>query len=442
MTDSYPGNYKDLVIEEVCWDRVRERVLSINSSLAEAIDDISPGKEYTFFIAKYPYGSRIVDRGKFYLPLIDGNLVYVNDERVSKEVSKKIGHSPIPLCLVLSQTNETFVETSHRAVPLNFFVPGDLFGVFEIINLITQVFSEPMWSVTAGARTTFLLPRVNDTIGHNRMRKELNISVVPPKSLFEHFRVFTEIARATKSDWRNEILIFTNKWFENGNQKSAKLYKFLLTLCWKQLQLFRDTVESSLRWSSFAEEMGNRNIKPRLYLVDVVKYLISIAHGATLAFIPTTDCSALPVDLIQKVYTDIYGLKVYLPTTMQPSKFVRHGKPVYFSLSFPTILESSPHVRNAPSIMEDTREIKRLIQILTEAIIKQDNVSRDDSISSTEYDFFHTEIDHLSEIKPSRMITTQDERFLAFADRFDKRIPCENSPFFRGCIRISQKNIR
>ncbi len=201
-----------------------------------------------------------------------------------------------------------------------------------------------------------------------------------------------------------------------------------------------DINPSNLRWATFAEEIGNRNMKPRPYLVDMVRHLTYISHGATVAFAPAINTSAIPLELIQKAYVEVYGLKNYLPTVMQPTKFNKRH-PVYCSLSMPTILESSPHVRNAPSIMDDARDIKRLTQIFTEAVIKYHNITKDDPIASTQYDFFHTEEDTYSEVINSTKIIEDDKRFSKFSEVFNDRKACSNSPFFRGCIRISQHKL-
>ncbi len=433
-------SYKDLDIEQVTWASIRERVLRLNPNLAEVIDEINPSKKHPFFIASYPYGAKIVDSGCFYLPLKQGDLVSSLDSKIPESIATRVCYADIPLCLTLSNSNEVFVETEQRVVPLNFFHPGDLFGVFEVMNQITKIHSKPAWSITAGARTTFLLPRISDAMGHNRMRKEFHISAEPPKNLFAHYDIFRQIAANAKNNtWKNEILIFPKEWFEDDGHMSTKLYKFLLTLCWQQLQLFRDTIESNLRWSSFAEEMGSRNMKPRPYLVDMVKHLISITYGGTVAFIPTTDSSALPVDIVQPAYTNIYKLENYLPTIIQPIKFNSHTQPVYCSLSLSTVLDSSSYYRNAPSIIEDARDLRNLMRIFVEAIYRRHIISKDDPIICTDYDFFHTEEDMNFQINEGRKIVAQDKRFYAFSDRFKDKVPCENSTFFRGCIRIKRK---
>ena len=197
-------------------------------------------------------------------------------------------------------------------------------------------------------------------------------------------------------------------------------------------------MESNLLWASFTEEIGNRNMKPRPYLIDMVRYLTSIYQGSNVAFTPAIDFSALPTDIIQKNYIDVYGLKNYFPTLIQPIKFMPEKQPVYCSLSMPTILESSPHMRNAPSIMSSTRDLKRLTQIFTEAVLKNHHLEQNDPIMSCQYEFFHTEEDPYAELRPSAQIIEEDQRFSVFSKATSSRIACSNAPFFRGCIRIRE----
>jgi hypothetical protein len=385
-----------------------------------------------------------VNKGNFYLPCKNGRLVHINDKIVPDSLRNKINYTSIPLCLVLSRSNEVYVETSERVIPLNYFLPGNLFGVFESINFMTGNNNQTaLWSVSAGARSTFLLPRISDTIGHNKMRKKLGISAKAPTSLFEHQKIFTQIVsrhnETTTNDdiWENEILILPADLFSSSKSDTLELYKFMISICWQQSQLFQDSIEFNLRWSSFAEEIGNRNLKPRVYTVAMVKFLYSISTGSNLAFIPNTNLDALPADIIGRVYAEIYGLKQYFPTIMVPCKFSLQNSPVYCSLSLPTILESSPYVKNQPSIMEDTREIRKLMRISAHSMIKNSSNLKK-SGGDILYDFFHTEEDAYQELHNSAELIQEDPRFSLLSHKYKDRIPCDNAPFFRGCIRIKE----
>ena len=437
------SGFNELNVEEVSWDAIRETVLSKNPDLAKAIDPLNT-KKMPFYKARYRYGCEIVDKGTFYLPCKNGRLVSINDKTVPDTLRNKVNYSSIPLCLVLSRSNEVYVETSERVIPLNYFLPGDLFGVFESMNFMTGNNSQTaLWSVSSGARSTFLLPRISDTIGHNKMRKKLGLVAKAPTSLFEHQKVFTQIVSRYNQDtaedalWENEILILPKDLFSSTKSDTLELYKFMISICWQQSQLFQDSIEFNLRWSSFSEELGNRNLKPRVHIVAMVKFLYSIGAGSNLAFIPNSNLDALPADIIERVYTEIYGLKHYFPTIMVPCKFNSKTSPVYSSLALPTVLESSPYVKNQPSIMEDTREIRKLLRISAQSMIRN-NPHLQKNGTDLIYDFFHPEEDTLNEVRRSADIVKEDSRFALLSSQYKDRVPCDNAPFFRGCIRIQE----
>jgi hypothetical protein len=292
--------------EETCWEDMRDEVYKLNPELAKICDEISPGKEHTLLKIKYPYGATIVDKGEFHLPSTAGELISLQDDRVPSIIKKKLDYCAIPLSLLLHNDAEVFVEAHNRITSLNFLKPGNLFGVFESINYLTDTSSDPTWSVTAGGRSVFMIPRITDKIGHNRIRKEFGIRTNdPPSDLPSQWEVFKGIYERSGGIkcWHNTVLVFTKSWFDNSNHTSwLKFQKYLFTLCWSQLQLFKDATEFSLLWSLFGDEISNRSLKPRPYLVDTLKHLVSIANGAGVAFKPAVTESALPVSLIQNAY--------------------------------------------------------------------------------------------------------------------------------------------
>jgi hypothetical protein len=429
-----------LDFQEVFWEDVRDEVYKLNPELAKICDQISPGKEHSLLKIRYPYGATIVDKGEFHLPSQEGSLLSLKDERVPEFIKKKLNCCSIPLSLILHNDAEVFVEAHNRIISLNFLKAGDLFGVFESVNYLTDTPSGSTWSVSAGGRSVFMIPRITDKIGHNRIRKEFGIRTNdPPSDLPGQWEVFKGIYESSGgvNSWCNTILVFTDSWFSNNNVSEwLNFQKYLFTLCWSQQQLFRDAAEFSLLWSLFGDEISNRSLKPRPYLVDTLKHLVSIANGAGVAFKPALTETALPVSLIQDAYVNCYNLKAYIPTLMQPCKLTGEDKQVYYSLTLPTVLESTPYVRNAPSIIEDERDIKRLMDTLMRTI--KGNGSIINPIKHVKYDFFHSDIDQYGEILSSRKIAEDDNAFTFFgAERFTERIFCGTSPFFRGCIRIS-----
>lgn len=427
-------------LKEAYWEDVREEVSSLNPELAAICDEISPSKKYPLFRLSYPYGTTIVDQGQFYLPSLTGETFSVKDSSLPSFLRENLNYSSVPLSLVLHNNTEVFVEVNERVKPLNFFKPGDLFGVFESVDHLTNTTSTAMWSVTAGARSTFMIPRITEKIGHNRMRKEFRISEKePPSSLLNQWKIFKGIygCREREAPWTSDILVFSSKWFDNNKSVSwLKFQKYIFKLCWSQMQLLRDSTEFGLLWSSFSDAISSRNLKPRPYLIDTVKYLASIANGAAVAFRPAIDESALPLSIIQDAYINCYNLKTYIPTIMQPSKLRDEVKKVYYSLALPTVLGSTPFVRNAPSLIEDERDIKKLLETFIRTIKDSHLISY--PLAHVKCDFFHTDDDQYGEILSSKEIEKEDPNFSSFnSKKFQSRVFCTTSPFFRGCIRIS-----
>lgn len=428
-------------VDVVEWSEIRNEVKKVNPELGRIIDQISPDKKHKLLKARYKFGDKIVDEGKLNLPTLHGEIVPIDSPYVSTALKNYLDYSAIPLSLILEKSNEVFVTAGERVIPLNYFMPGDLFGLFEAIDLI-QAVAKPRWTVTSGARSIFMLPRVTDDVGYKRIRRNYNINIETPKSLSEQADFFTKIVNHSKfsDSWCNEILFFPKNWLHkaNDNKGWSNFDRYLLRESWIQQQLFRDTVEFGLMWASFTSAIINRNLKPRPYLVDTIKHLISIANGVTVAFKPATDDLGLPIQIIQEVMLNDYGLKNYIPSIIQPCKF--NGKePVYYSLAYPTVLGSMPHSKNAPSIIEDERDIKRLIETLINAL-KDQRGGIYDPIQNVNYEFFHGDKDRDNEIQSTMEMHVTDPRFthMSYIDDGKKEF-CSTAPFLRGCIKISSK---
>ncbi len=426
-------------IKETYWDEVREDVARLNPELAKICDEISPGKDCPLLRIRYPYGATIVDKGTFNLPHM-GNLVPLTHVDIPVHLKEKLGYSAIPFSLVLHNDIEVFVESGARVIPVNFHKSGNVFGAFESMDLLANIQSNPIWSVSAGGRSVFMLPRITDKVGHNRLRKEFGISCdEPPPDLQGHWKVFKEIYEcfSDPNEWYNEVLVFTNEWFKNSHDAMwLKFQLYVCKLCWFQSRLQRDAIEFGLLWSSFGNEMSGRNLRPRPYLVETLKQLLSIAKGVAVSFKPAVGETTLPVARIQEAYLNCYNLKTYIPTIMQPCKLQADVIKAYYSLALPTVLESTPFVRNAPSIIEDERDIKRLLDTLIRAIKLDSSVMN--PIQHVKYDFFHSDVDQYGDICSSKLLVQEDEAFLGpHAQSFNGRTFCSTAPFFKGCIRIT-----
>jgi len=271
-------------LEEVKWAEVRDEVYLVNPEFADKCDSINKFNKYSLFKIKYPYGASIVNKGEFCLPTIDGKTISIKDEKVPEYLKNKLTYSYIPLSLVLNNSSEVSVKIQNRVIPRNFLESGELFGLFELMNVLTDIFvtDTPIWNVSAGARSAFMIPCISDTIGHNRIRKKYNLNVDAPQNFLEQWQIFVDIAKhnTNKNSWNNTILVFSNEWFEQQDTIGyIELYKYLVNQCWQQFALLNDFTGFSILWSFFTNEINIRNLKPRAYLIETIKYLFLIAKG-------------------------------------------------------------------------------------------------------------------------------------------------------------------
>lgn len=437
-----PNKDIGLNLEEVKWDDISDDVYKINPKLAQKCDYVNMHNKCPIYKVKYPYGLPIVKDGEFYLPTLNGETISIKDAKIPASLRQSLAYAHLPLACIINNSSEVFIEEEQRVIPINFLKAGELFGLFELMYLLTQapILRQPIWNVSAGARSVFMLPSVSNIISNRRINKKFNMHNYANEVVNnqQHWSIFRNISSNNKKNiWHTTILVFSNKWFENQNNVAyTEFYQYLVKQCWKQLQLLQGFNEHDKLWLLFTRAINKRNLKPRTYIVDTIKHLISIAQGIGMAFEPSIDDTDLPVSLIQQVYIRDYNLRNYIPNIMQPTKLTKDNK-VYYSLSMPTIPNSSLHCNNPPRIIEDQRNIKYLLDILMDIIPNKKNGLNTD-LENIKFEYFHSNQDESYQINSSITIPEDDPKFFSYNNSYaDNKIFCASSSFFKGCIRIS-----
>lgn len=437
------SNRDNSFLEELSWEQVRQEVAVVAPELAAIIDKISPSDKYKLIRATYAYGDLIVDNGIVCLPSKQGKVTPITDPSLGNNPSaKKLVYSPIPLFLTLDKSNEVFINTGSRIIPLNLFNPGSMLGLFEMMDYYFNSSSKPKWSVSAGARSIIMLPKITESSGLKRLRTEFKLPASTRlKYLSDHAGLFAAIAKHPSfiQPWKNKVLFFTEDWFINRDDAVwAQLYLYFVKHAWNQAQFAIKKMELSLTWEAYVKAITSRNLKPNIYLADQLKHIISIAAGMWPGFRPADDCQIVaPTRGIQQAFVDIYQLKEYLPTLMHAYYLLNSDihLPVYYSLFFPAILEGTPHNESSSTIMFDLKNIKLLLDTALERNNDNDS-SLNQIIRKTRFDYFHVESDKMQEIQPSRIIPENDSALFNDQKQFKDRTFCATSPFWRGCIRI------
>jgi hypothetical protein len=435
-------------ISIVTWKDVRESVFAVNSELAKLIDALDPSDDYKFIEVEYKYGDIFIKNSEIQFPYKNDQLISILDNKVSKKIQKELFYTTMPLFLMMDKDNEVFIDTGSRVVPINLFHKGDISGVYETMDFMMGSKSEPIWNFAAGARSICILPKITNRQGLQRLFTTFNIpSTTQVRTLVDHWQILKMIAQSSSFGqvWKSKILCFGSKWIDNRyiSNKWQQFRTRLFKEIWRQASFSIDKFKFNLCWEKFAETISLRRLQPKPYLIDQAKHIISIMLGDFPGFIPADmQQEVAPTKGFQDILVDIYTLKEYLPTILHScllTDSVLKPAYVYYSLSLPTVLEGSPVKKTSSTIASDIRQIKLLIDTLKNHVKEMPKLVGSSVIKNGKVQYFHRDKDKYNEIEESINIVKDDKSFLLDSKYFPNREFCHTSPFFSGCIRISDK---
>lgn len=435
-------------IEELTWDQARKDILKVNPELVHIIDGISPDKKHTLFKARYPYGSEILKRAKLYVPHKNGKLLAIDDPELDPRVRECLSYNLLsnPVAMVLTNTLELCLPLEDRIIPMNNLVhPGKIFGTYRILTH-NKISHQPsfIWDMTAGARSIFMLAKISDTEKHKKLRKNFALTVDTPRTSMDHWSVFKEIANSKDfpSPWHTDLIFFSENWFKHLDDKRwMPLNYYLYQSVWAGGDFWRNVFFWDIVFSLIQK---NIHFRPSAYIADTVKYLFAISVGESLGFIPANDDTTAPIQEIQRIYTDIYNIK-QAPIIMQPSVLSPNdpnGRPVYYSLRFPSAMELGGKSRTRDNFTNDIFEIKSLLNQYTKKIrygnFNLEHTPFYEYLKNIAYEYIHNDI-NIDAIKNSDTVPISDKSFMSPTYCQNKLFPSTSS-FFRGCIKIMYKS--
>jgi hypothetical protein len=437
----------ECIFTEGSWLNFRDEVKKVDPELFDIIEKISPTKKYKLFKGEYLYGEKITDFGTICLPDEAGKLFRLDSPKISDYLKNQLSYSVTPLILQLGNGAEVFVEALDRIIPLNVFKPGNLYGLFEVVGLLSNCVVRPCWNVTSGARSVFFAAKISDAIGHRRLFVEYQTPEKPPKRLIDQWETFKAINRSVAPDklWRSSVIIFGRDWFsgDKNDVNWLRFHKYLFAKAWQQTAGIRMDLEyDSLLWEHFSDYICKRNLKPNSYLIDTIKHLLKIANGTAAGFkLINNDEVLFPTKIVERAYSKIYDLK-YPPLILGPV-FQNPGiknAAIYYSLSYPTLREGTPAIRYTPSIISELRDVRRLLNALKEVLQSSKGVSFYDTVKNFEFKYFHDGKEEFEHILNSSEIPNHDKNIMILLESFRRKKFPFHGPFFRGCVQITVSN--
>lgn len=418
---------KKALLQEIDWQDVSEVIEEVNPALADVISRISPDHHYKLIKATYAYGDLIVKEGRLCLP--------IENDRLYKELN----YSPIPLSLLLNKSSEAFIENENNPSPLNILKPGSFFGTFETINFMMNKESDPTWHVSAGLRSTFMLPKISNAAGIKRLRTHYHIAhSLHFEGLSDHWELFKQINLKPyfTEPWKSEVLFFPKSWFMKRKDPAwYPFYQLIWEQTWIQAQYAMSDFNFRNEWQTCLKMIERRRLKPSPYIIDTIKHLLNIILGFAPFFTPAGDLElGLPLIELQRAFTEVYRLERYIPTIMIPAIFnSQQSSTGYYSLAFPTVMSGTHTESLMASFMLDLKLIKLIMDYLSE------KSGLSSPLQQVLLGYFHNFKDKFQDIALSTEIATQDPAFIREHEKFKERSFCAISPFWRGCIRIGSK---
>jgi hypothetical protein len=428
-------------MEELSWQEVHKDIRKINAKLAAIIDSINPDKTFKLFKASYAFGEEMLKYGQLQVPDENGKIIPLTDAKKSIIDALSYNYGSNPVSMVLSGSTEIFIILEHHTIPLYGLIPpGKIFGSWVVLssNPSTSPF---IWGMTSGARSLFMLPKISKMQAHRRIAKELGLNQSAPKNVLQHWNVFREIANhpGFGDQWKCDILFFSKKWFDHLSDPTFKDLKlYLLEEAWNGSDYWRNQFMTNLAFSLIQKE---QNIKLSSYLFNIVKHLLSMGIGAMPGYAPAIDDSAGPVKQLQEMYSSIYNVP-YAPTIMQPLLFsLDSDRPVYFSFSFPSMLEFSGKSREDSSKLDDLLSTYSYLNKYLYGL-ENNNLHIEQTPFAllpkrAQFDFYHTDFNRFTSLRDPLEIAIEDKNFGITPDKIEL-FPAK-SAFLRGCVRISKK---
>ena len=426
---------RNLQAEILSWKDVSETVRRSNHEIAKLIDAIGPNHTYKFIKVRYPFGAKILHQGKIHIPTKTGECLPVDDPSVPAVLQKELNYRFAPMGMISEKMVEFYFQSNNRLIPARSYQQGEIFGIWQLMDPPNTTLLKNLWNISAGARSIFLLPKISNNIAHTRLQQEHNLTTPTPRTLLDHHGVFVDIVRESNSasDWVCEVIFFGKKWAScNGiNEPFTRLWNYWLSAAWQQSFYCRTQMTYNAAQETFAGILEENHIKPKPRILSTITHLLAVGEGMFPGFVPASvdGENFAPIKIIRNAYIESYRLKAQDTILMHPYQLHQPGRKrnaVYYSLAFPTLLNSFTNVMSSRSIMDDLVELTKLLKIYQQM----------ETHTSVRYQFYHTTPSSFADIHPVSELVKHDSVIGKHFKRSDMSLDFR-PPFFSGCVRIS-----
>ena len=271
----------------------------------------------------------------------------------------------MPVGILLNKSIEVFYSTSLRVIPDKIWFKGTIFGVWEQQDKDQNTNTTRLSNLSVGARLIFMLQKISDGISHQRLQRELNITIPIPNALHQHRDIFAKLIHAIPQglQWRCEIIYLTQPWLTPKNKEQKLLLQnYMLFEAWRQSLTCRKQFEYHFEWEQLLQLVNQKNIVLQSNIINHINHLLAIGEHIYpgFCFADETNEDIAPVKLLQMIYRTVYNLRGYAPLMMYPD-YVAKNVPVYYSLNVPSCFQF-PNKGTPRRLLDELRFLKTTLQ--------------------------------------------------------------------------------
>ena len=226
--------------------------------------------------------------------------------------------------------------------------PGNILFLRQALE--PYVFPPLMQSVTAGARSIFLLPKIGNSERYWRMARRHRLPLELPATLFDQWQTFKSLAKNAQSNWHAKVLFFSDTWLNQPGSEQLRAYLSAQIVPTPQLAVHKHQIDAAI--DSLIEE------RTEILSGQILKSILSIAHGDMPGFALAEDETFAPIKLIQRAFIEDYGLK---SANMMIPAYIHSGTECFYSFE----LNNDKSKPNQPSVvlLEETQNLyNRLVE--------------------------------------------------------------------------------
>jgi hypothetical protein len=444
-------------IKEISWQEARASLIRDEPELVGIIDELSPGTAFNLIQVDYSFGDIIFNNKELHLPVKGSRDTFpLSHPSVPQKLKDYLGYSTLPLGFIANQNGvEIYLESKNNFHSIAFFTRGLHIGIWEFFEPPTS------FTISAGARSMILLPKVADNRAHAALRY-YNVTSPPPISPFDQWYIFREMANSPNfpTPWNCQVIYFPKIWIDKikSDKQWISLRYYILQRAWEHTAYNRNRFLNDEMWESFFNILTARKIKPISYLKDFFRHLIHVALGSQsfaaqtmVAYKPTDgNTNTGPIDDFLKIYLESYNLQ-YIPTLMVPCHFLADNStnPVYYSLQILTYWNSAPRSRDSISVKKDLDYLIWLYDTFKRELINgriHTNIAGIDILfDHVDFAFFHSDVKtgRNERILPASLLPQYDPNFLYMpgnSQQYKQKKFADHCSFAHGCIKIALKD--